>query len=183
MPSKNTPDSEPSERELQRASLPPKRSATLYLVLIGLALAAMGSIFTYLLARSYLDARQTRSWPETQALIILSDIEERQIGPAVPTDYRHRLLYGYQWQGEKYTGTHEKPRENPWSKKRAEVEDQVAQYAPGSTHPCYVNPADPSQAILAHDTQAAGYSIWFPALFIVGGLGITIAALGKSRKN
>jgi hypothetical protein len=43
-----------------------------------------------------------------------------------------------------------------------------------------VNPAEPSFAILKTDSLAPGYSIWFPALFVVGGLGITFrAALGK----
>ena len=40
----------------------------------------------------------------------------------------------------------------------------------------FVNPKAPKEAVLDHETKAPGYSIWFPGLFLVGGLGI----LGKS---
>ena len=34
-------------------------------------------------------------------------------------------------------------------------------------------------AVLKMDSQAAGYSIWFPGLFVIGGLGIAGRALVK----
>jgi hypothetical protein len=44
---------------------------------------------------------------------------------------------------------------------------------------CYVNPSDPTIAILKHGTRAALYSIWFPLLFVVGGLGIAWTAIRR----
>jgi hypothetical protein len=41
---------------------------------------------------------------------------------------------------------------------------------------CRVNPHDPDFAVLKPDSLAPGYSIWFPALFVIGGLGMTVRA-------
>ena len=46
----------------------------------------------------------------------------------------------------------------------------------------YVNPSDPDFAVLKPDTKAAGYSIWFPLLFVVGGLGITVRAIVRPAR-
>jgi hypothetical protein len=45
----------------------------------------------------------------------------------------------------------------------------------------YVNPDDPTEALLEHETKAPGYSIWFPAWFLVGGLMVFFRALLNIR--
>jgi hypothetical protein len=44
---------------------------------------------------------------------------------------------------------------------------------------CRVHPRDPDFAVLKPDSLAPGYSIWFPALFVVGGLGMA----GKAARG
>lgn len=162
-------------------SVPAKpRSGTLYLVIIGLALALLGGVFVYLLGHSYLEAKETRQWAETPCLILESGVEERKLGENVATEYRHKLLYGYEFDNAPYTGEHEKRRENPWSKDPEAAEEQIEKYPEGSQQICFVNPKNPAVSVLAHDSKAAGYSIWFPGLFVVGGLGIVVGALRKS---
>ena len=46
---------------------------------------------------------------------------------------------------------------------------------------CFVDPQNPQLAILKPDSLAPGYSIWFPALFMIAGLGITFNALINAR--
>jgi hypothetical protein len=46
----------------------------------------------------------------------------------------------------------------------------------------FVNPAQPDFAVLKPDTKAAGYSIWFPLLFVVGGLGIVVRAIVRRAR-
>jgi hypothetical protein len=46
----------------------------------------------------------------------------------------------------------------------------------------YVNPADVNFAMLKPDSKAAGYSIWFPMLFVIGGLGIALRAISGERR-
>jgi hypothetical protein len=47
---------------------------------------------------------------------------------------------------------------------------KIEPYAVGAQTTCFVNPDQPDMAVLRHDTRAALYSIWFPLLFVFGGL-------------
>ena len=114
-------------------------------------------------------------------LILESGVEERKLGESVETEYRHKLLYGYEFENVPYTGEHEKRRENPWSSDISKAEEQIEKYPEGSQQTCFVNPQTPAVSVLAHDTEAGGYTIWFPGIFVVGGLGIVVGALRKSR--
>ena len=69
---------------------------------------------------------------------------------------------------------------------KADREDAEAireQYTPGQTVTCYVRPDDPQFAILKHDTRAALYTIWFPLLFVVGGLRMAWGAVRAMRRR
>lgn len=152
--------------------------------MIGLALAAMGLLFVWLMARSYLRARHIRSWPEVPSTILSATVEERRHDEFSPTEYREEIVFGYQWQGQPYSSERLMLRESPWSSNRELIEQRTAEYPEGDHAICHVNPADPSFAILKTDSLAPGYSIWFPALFVVGGLGIAFrAAVGNRPRS
>jgi len=67
--------------------------------------------------------------------------------------------------------------ETKWTSRKPEVQDLISKYSVNASVFCYVNPEKPSQAILSHDSKAAGYAIWFPGLFVIGGGGIMLGAL------
>lgn len=161
----------------------PSRAGGFYLIAIGVALALIGGVFTWLLARSYLEARATRLWPETTGVILESEVESRDLGADVSTDYRQKILFGYEWKGESFTGERVARRENPWGRLEDRARAEADRYVVGSTHSVWVNPEKPAQAVLEHDTQAAGYSIWFPLLFVVGGLGMVVASVRKMGRG
>jgi two-component system nitrate/nitrite sensor histidine kinase NarX len=48
------------------------------------------------------------------------------------------------------------------------------QFPPGTRQVCRVNPADPADSVLLPGTRAALYSIWFPLLFVAGGVGMLV---------
>ena len=155
------------------------KAASIYLMFIGLAVALMGVLFMMWLWKSYQSAKETRGWPTVGGRITDSSVVERQLGPQIPTEYSLGLTYEYQWEGKDYEGDHLKRRENPWYKERARVEVDLESWLQGSVVDVYVNPADPEEAVLAHESKAGGYSIWFPGLFVVAGLGIMFTALKK----
>lgn len=148
-----------------------------FLVMLGLTVALIGALFVALLGRSYLRARDMRTWPEVPCVIITSEIDERLHDPQSPREYRHSLSFGYEWQGEPLTGDHISLRGSGWSSKRERGENQMRQYPAGMKATCRVNPSNPEFAVLKPDSLAPGYSIWFPGLFVVGGLGIAFRAL------
>ncbi|MEO7100198.1 MAG: DUF3592 domain-containing protein [Luteolibacter sp.] len=155
----------------------------LFLMALGLSLAAMGALFVWLMGRSFLRAWEMRSWPEVPCVILTSEVAEKRHDSESPMEFRQDLSFGYEWKGESHTGDHITLRDNPWSSQRAEMESRSADYPVGKTTTCRVNPANPNFAVLKPDSLAPGYSIWFPALFVVGGLGIAVRALRGGERT
>lgn len=159
------------------------QSGRWFLATLGLALALIGLLFVWLMGRSFLRAREMRTWPQVDCVILSSEIEQRVHDPQSPPEYRHAVSFGYEWQGVAHTGDRLTLRGSPWSSKRQLAEKRAAEYPAGSTTRCRVSPENPDFAVLQPDSLAPGYSIWFPALFIVGGLGISMRALLSSRNE
>lgn len=147
------------------------RAGRMFLCMIGFSLVVTGGVFEWLMWRSYQQAKASRDWPQVEAMILRSEIEERQV-PGSPREYRLHLLYGYSYDGKQISTNQFSPRGPKWTKKEGNVEAVRQLYPQGSAHSVWVNPAKPVEAILEHDSKAAGYTLWFPALFIVGGLGM-----------
>lgn len=133
------------------------------------------------MARSFLRAWEMRqTWPEIPCLILTSEIKERTQGPNAPTEFRLALTYAYEWNGIPHIGENITLRENPWSSHRPKIEQQQNTYSHATRRTCRVNPAAPQTAVLKPDSLAPGYSIWFPALFVIGGIGMICSSLKKS---
>ncbi len=147
-----------------------------FLVALGLSVALLGALFIWLMGRSYLRARAMHAWPEVQCVILSSTTDERRHDPNSPAEFRQLVSFGYEWQGEARTGDQISLRGSPWTSKPNVVADRELEYPVGKITTCRVNPADPDIAYLKPESLAPGYSIWFPALFVVGGLGIALSA-------
>ncbi len=128
------------------------------------------------MVKSYNGAMETRSWDECPAMILETEIRERQIGEHVPVDYAAGVLFGYEYDGQRYTSELLSRRGLKWAKERKKAEEAMADFTAGEWTTCWVNPQEPTVAILKHDTKAALYTIWFPALFFVGGIGVLYGA-------
>ena len=169
----------PDSLQSRSRTEPESRAGRWFLAGLGLFIALLGVLFVGLLGRSYLRAREMRSWPEVKCVILQSEIEERRHDEFSPTEFRQNLSYGYEWQEKAFTGTHLSLRDNPWTSNRSLAEQRVADFPAGTMTSCRVNPTAPDMAVLKMDSLAPGYSIWFPGLFVVGGLGISIRAIRK----
>lgn len=146
---------------------------------MGIFLALLGSLFVWLLGRSFLRAWNMRSWPEVRCVVLASDVEERRHDEFSPMEFRQNLTYGYEYRGEARTGSHLTLRNNPWSSNRGLVEARAAEMPIGQETTCRVDPASPDFSVLTPDSLAPGYTIWFPGLFVVGGIGICVRALRR----
>lgn len=159
------------------------KSSTVFLVLFGLVTSLIGGLFTALMWDSFQRASAMHGWPQVEAVILSSGIDERRHDEFSAKEYQVKLLYGYEWRGEAKTAELLTARGNPWSKDLARTERQLEKFPAGSKTMAYVNPADPDYAVLKPDSKAAGYSIWFPLLFVAGGLGIAVRALLPRRTD
>ena len=157
------------------------KGSTIFLVFLGLSVSAIGGLFTALMWNSYSRAVEQRSWPQVEAMILSSEVEDWKHDEFSPTEYRFNVLYGYETEGEAKTGDRVTARGNPSYNKRQKPDRMHEEWPVGTKTKIYMNPDDPDFTILKPDSKAAGYSIWFPMLFVVGGLGISVQALLKRR--
>tara|TARA_B100000941_G_scaffold268543_1_gene225248 strand:+ start:1042 stop:1548 length:507 start_codon:yes stop_codon:yes gene_type:complete len=153
------------------------RAGSLYLVLVGLSLCAAGVTFVFLMWRSFDRASGQRDWTEVQCTILESRVDERKIGSEVEVEYGFFVAYGYSFDGVPHTSERYSLRGSPWSSSRERSQRRVDKFPVGSMVPCFVDPADPSASVLKMDSKAPGYSLWFPAIFIIGGLGMIVGAI------
>lgn len=164
---------------------PPQSTAAArwFLAALGVVLILLGGTFVALLGRSYLRAKQERAWPEVPCVILSSEVGEWRHDEFSPVEYRQEIVFGYEFAGERRTGDRLALRKNPWSSNRTEMEERAAELPAGANTTCRVNPADPDFAVLKPDSLAPGYTIWFPGLFVAGGLGMVISAIRGPRKR
>lgn len=143
---------------------------------VGLPTMLIGILFVIFLYLAYDRARETRSWIPHPCIIEQSEVSWARHTPHSPIRYRPKIHYRYRIDDQSLTSKRIKRVDGSSSAKKA-IEKTIANYPPGSTHTCFVDPKDPSFAILEHAPIAPIYTIWFPCLFILGGLGIIIGGI------
>lgn len=148
----------------------------LWLLLLGTLLALAGAVFTWVLWTAWQRAEETRRWAPTSCRIVVSKVAMERPTPNSNPAYRADIRYDYVFNGVHHTGTRLKRVDSP-SQHQDVVIQRLQPWPPGSESTCFVNPASPGMAVLKHDTRAALYSIWFPLLFVAGGMRMAWGAL------
>ncbi|BCX49554.1 hypothetical protein HAHE_34620 [Haloferula helveola] len=154
--------------------------ARIYLTLIGLLLALAGAVFSWLMWRSFSRASRIDSWPQVPCAILESAVESRRDDPDwgddMPQGFRFRVRYSYDFEEKNHESDRYRLRGSSWSSSEAGARELVERYPAGSVAECRVSPDDPALAVLEGESRAPGYSLWFPLLFFVGGIGVVIGA-------
>jgi hypothetical protein len=144
-------------------------------------LIAAGSFFAWRMWLSYETAQITRCWVPVSCRISSSRIVSERPTPNSSPAHRVELRYEYEFNGQKHTGTRLRRLEAAPTQHLDKAREKQLNYPPGSSQTCFVNPRTPAEAVLEHASRAALYSIWFPLLFVVGGLGMLRGALKRAR--
>lgn len=155
----------------------------LYLILVGLILCAAGGCFTWLMWRSLERANAQEAWIVVPCEILESRVVERKLSEHIPSEFAHHVLFGYEIAGEARTSELVSVRGVSWTSNSRKAERLVEKYPAGTRTECYVDPDDPDRAVLKKDSKGPGYSLWFPVLFVVGGIGIIAGALRGMRRR
>ncbi len=111
------------------------KGSTVYLVLLGLAVAAIGGVFTLLMWDSYQRAVSQRGWPRVEAVVLSSEVGEFRHDEFSPKEYRLEILYGYEWAGEARSGEKLTVRGNPTSKDGGKIRRQAELFPAGPRSP------------------------------------------------
>ncbi len=156
----------------------PARHGSWWLVFLGSVLAAMGAVFAGVLWTAWQRAEETRRWTAAPCKVVYSQLRPEQASMNSPVKYRVLVRYEYEAAGQ-HRSSERIHRVDGAMGDRDDAEAVRERYVPGQQLSCYVNPADPGFAVLEHDTRAALYTIWFPLLFVFGGLKMAWAALRR----
>lgn len=151
------------------------RSGSRWLVFLGLVLASAGSIFVAGLWNAWQRAEETRRWTETPCKVLSSQVIPEPDLHNSTIKFRVQVRYEYTVSGVKHVGGRIKRSEGPKSN-RDDAESLREEFSPGQATTCWVKPDDPNMSVLKHETRAALYTLWFPLLFVVGGLRMAWAA-------
>jgi hypothetical protein len=144
-------------------------------VALGMLIATMGTIFVFAMIKGYGRAIETREWTEVPMKVTRSEIIEQQIDSS-PTEYKPIIEYAFTLDGQLATGTGIKRTEG-FTKHKSKAQRIVDRYQVGSEGTAWVNPQNPKQTVLKHNTKAVLYTVWFPGLFVIAGLGIAIGSI------
>jgi hypothetical protein len=144
----------------------------------------IGSVVFFLFfVRPALSVLSARNWPATPCQVVSSDVQ-RHRGSKGGTTYRVDVLYSYEVNGREF-------RSNRYAfmggsssgyKGKAAI---VARYPAGAKAVCFVNPSDPTEAVLERGFTA---DLWFgliPLVFVLVGAGGILFSLrgGRSRPS
>lgn len=153
----------------------------LWVATVGLSLAAVGALFIWYLWAVYQKAGKMDHWVETPCLLEKSAMDDSELTQRYATKYTYISEYRYQYQGRSYLGKQYK-RLQPASGDKRKITKLLKANPAGSQMICYVDPDEPENAVLVKDSKASIYSIWFPALFLVGGLVMAISVFRTGQK-
>ncbi len=145
------------------------------MISMGLFLMALGSFFMWYLWAFFQKSSRMDHWVETPCLIEKSEIETG-LNQRHGKKYTLVTAYRYQFNGHEYLGNRFK-RIQPVSSHQEKIASLVEETPVGTKLVCLVDPANPGSAVLKKDTKRAIFSIWFPGLFALGGLGIVISTI------
>lgn len=166
------------------AGIRPGRASLAGGIIVGGSLAAMGGIFIYLLlAFGYAKAVDSDNWKATPCTILQSSVKSGRATPHSPgLSHELEIAYRYTIDGVTYDSTRYR-RMATRSAHASQMEAIARRFPLQSQAVCYVNPRNPAEAILKKDTKAVGYTIWFPGLFVVGGVGIVVASVRRALRK
>lgn len=138
---------------------------------------AVGAVLFVAIGRQSLRLAATYQWTPTTATVLESRVQDTgsgQSGRSLYVKY-HYTFFGQRYQSDRYE------LDAP-TKASSGAYRLLQSYTRGSTHTCYVNPKNPSEAVLHRRGLATMLVALFPLIFVAVGAGGIIASWrAKSR--
>jgi hypothetical protein len=145
----------------------PSIAGRLGLLLFFLFFFTLGSLFELFVVREFGRVLSRRSWTKIPCRVVSSEIRE-QSNDGIP--FVFTVHYRYEHASHSYTGSMYK-RNYSGSSKYSKAQALAQKYPAGADLFCYVNPDNPSEAVLRRDSLAFGLVTFLPMLFVLIGAG------------
>ncbi len=166
---------------------PEKKSgkrAVVFLILFALPFAGGGTFVGYLAASMLTTWVRAQSWEEVPARILSADLDVNHGDDS--TTYRVRATYQYDFRGESYTSDRVASgfgSDNIGSFHQDKYAELRAYSDSGRPFRCFVNPDDPTEALLYRELRwgMLGFQLVFALAFGIVGYGLMFAAVYGGR--
>jgi len=149
-----------------------------FLTIFGLVFLGAGVAVLVAMLHDLGQTADTYAWKETPCRILSSGVHEKT---RTDRPYRFVVRYTYEVDGKPHASD-VYMRDYRGTDDYGEALRAAHRYAPGAEATCYVDPSDPTRAVLAHETAWKGFMLLFPVPFIAVGGGI-LYALWRPRKK
>jgi hypothetical protein len=162
-----------ANRELKRVGL-----SNLFIGICSLIMSCLlgGWAWMWPLWRTW---QQTRHWKETSCLVVETNIRKDNNYHGV--SFQTEVQFEYEYGGRKLVGSRLDLSDNTGASV-VEAERRLKGVHPGPAH-CFVNPSDPTQAVLRRTCYIDRFFGPFTMLWMVGSLGMVLAAGHSLRKR
>lgn len=168
-----------SRRSLFPAGRTDRRSGGGCLVLFGLVFGGMGLLFTVVFGRMILAEVATRQWAETPCRVLSCEIV---IEPQRDDPFRIEARYTYDFAGRTYESDRYALQEK-WSDRYEALALQRRRVTSPEPPVCWVNPAEPAEAVLHRESLASSLFLLIPLLFVAIGAAIAWAGVASLRRR
>jgi hypothetical protein len=138
-----------------------------------------GALFWFLTLRPVLRVLDAQTWPEVPCTVVESHVAESSDSDG--TTYKVAVTFNYLYEGRELTSSRYDFTDfySSGYEGKAEV---VAGYPAGSRTVAYVNPSNPSEAVLVRNFSGRYFIGLFGLLFFLPGLFLLVWILGSLRK-
>ncbi|MBA4387848.1 MAG: hypothetical protein C0404_07695 [Verrucomicrobia bacterium] len=141
----------------------------IFSTLFFLVFAAFGLGFTGLLGYAVLDAARPYFWQETACVVVASSADNDDTSG---TSFKFTVKYEYEYGGKKYASeTYSRNNKVFTSSEYGEVARLAETYKPDGKANCFVDPANPGEAVLAREGLWIGLLLLLPLVFVGIGVG------------
>jgi hypothetical protein len=141
-------------------------------VLFGLFFGTMGLVFMLVPLQGALQQRRMQAWTPTRCVIEAAEVND------VRDEYEFVVRYAYDYAGRRYTGDRYRGQGGERFEDVATKRRLLSQYKVGAETQCYVDPGNPSRAMLVRAGSILPYlgGALFASIFVLIGYGMVVAA-------
>jgi hypothetical protein len=168
-----------SAKSISESSDQAKGAKVLSLFFLGFLLIGGGTSYPLLL-RPVFHVFQATRWQAVPCRIISSSVKTHDSGDG--TTYSVDIFYQYQFNGREFSADRYSFI-NGSSSGHAGKQEVVDRYPPGSSATCFVNPADPDEAVLVRGFTSHFLLALIPLIFVLVGAGGLIFLVPRAKRS
>jgi len=151
------------------------------LIPFGLVFAGMGSVFLWMLfLQPLLGTLRSSGWKEVPCTVISAKLASKSDsnGATYEIEVQYRYVFdSVPYSGDRYGFSKGSSSSRGWRQKA------VSKLQPGSTASCWVNPANPSEAVLHRGLTPDAWFVFLPLIFVGVGVGVMIAGIRSGSRG